>query len=119
MKFRVRAQRRAFDRQLRRLARFGDESQRSQAESVLRDRDLTDIVYIASLEKFVDQGGGVIAIDSESQVPILDRLIDFFQWLWESGALIEIIRLFLGGMTVEQLAAIRYRPRSGQEGAGS
>lgn len=111
MKFRARAQRRAFDRQLRRLAQFGDESQRQQAQAIQRDRDLADIVYIVTLERFVDQGGVVLEMDEESQVPILDRLLEFFQWLWESGALIEIIRLIIGGMTVDQLSALRYQPR--------
>ena len=109
MNFRSRTQRRAFDRQLRRLQKFGNDQEREQAQLVLDDWDLRNLVYIGSVERFIEQGGAVIAMDEESQVPILDRLIDFFKWLWESGALMEIIKLFLGGLSTEEHKALRWR----------
>ncbi len=113
MKLRVRAQRRAFDRQLRRLAKFGDENQQEHAQLVMQDAELREMVYIGSVERFIDQGGAIIAMDEDSQVPILDRLIDFFKWLWESGALLEIIKLFLGGLTADEQRALKFQRQQG------
>lgn len=75
----------------------------------MQDSELRDLVYIGTVERFIEQGGGVIAMDDESQVPILDRLIDFFVWLWESGALIEIIKLFLGGLNTAEQKALKFQ----------
>ncbi len=110
MKLKARTQRRAFDRQLRRLATFGSEDQRQQAQLVLNDPDLRNLSYIGSVERFIEQGGNVLAVDEDSQVPVLDRLIDFFKWLWESGALLEIIELFLGGLDAQQQKALKWKP---------
>lgn len=97
MNVRERSQRRAFDRQLRRLGRDGNEEARGLVAALTSD--MKDDLYQASIDRFVSQGGGkVVAYDGDSQTPILDKLIEFFQWLWESGALLEIIKLFFGGL---------------------
>lgn len=95
MSIRERSQRRFFDRQLRRLGRDGDEDARRLV--ALMTPEMRDDVYQLALDKFVADGLGQVVARDESQTPILDRLLEFFQWLWESGALLEIIKLIIGG----------------------
>lgn len=101
MSLRERTQRRAFDRQLNRLGRNGSEEERAFVASMTPA--MQDDLYQLSLERFIATntvGAAVIGYD-ESQTPILDKLIEFFQWLWESGALLELIKLFFGGLMSE------------------
>ena len=98
MSLRERTQRRAFDRQLKRLGRDGDEEARNLVAAMTAE--MKDDVYQLSIDKFLEgknKDTEVIAYD-ESQTPVLDKLLEFFKWLWESGALLEIIKLFLGGV---------------------
>ena len=78
MSIRERSQRRAFDRQLRRLGRDGNEEARGLVAALTSD--MKDDLYQASLDRFVSQGGGKVIAYDESQTPILDKLIEFFQW---------------------------------------
>lgn len=109
MSIRERSQRRMFDRQLRRLGRDGDEDARQLVESMTKE--MRDDVYQLALDRFVMEGRGQVVARDESQTPILDRLLEFFQWLWESGALLEIIKLIIGGglMTVDSEVVAFYQ----------
>ena len=94
---RARTQRRIFDRQLERLRVDGRPDERDAVNSLTAEN--IDDLYQLSLDKYISVRGqrSVVAYDGESQTPILDKLLDFFKWLWESGALMELIKLLIGG----------------------
>lgn len=97
MSIRERTQRRLFNQALWKLERAGSDEERQLIGSMTAP--MRDDIYQLAIDRFLvgkDKNREVIAYD-ESQTPILDKLLEFFTWLYESGALMDLIKLIIGG----------------------
>ena len=84
-------QRLALHRRLAALARSGEEIADGAMMALASFGDF----YQLTVRHFVQSTGAAHTLD-EDGTPILDKLLDFFKWLYESGALEWLIRLFAG-----------------------
>jgi len=100
-----------FHGRMKRLSRVGASQVRRAASEVLADSAVYSSVYKSMVIRYIDVRGvkevdsyeaavsnGDLAYVMEGDTPILTTLIDFFKWLYESGALEWLIGLLMAGM---------------------
>ena len=102
-----------FRGRLSRLSRVGYVPARGAARECLADSRFFDRVYRSMVHGFIDQRGvkeakserefqscyesGELAYTMDGETPILTSLLEFFKWLYESGALEFLIGLLMAG----------------------
>lgn len=103
MSLREKTQRRMFNMAFAKARSMASEEDRQHFDDAY-SYGLLDDVYQLSLGRFISEGLGVAWAFDESQTPILDKILEFFKWLWESGALLELIKLIGGGLSISAIA---------------
>ena len=100
LKLRTRVQKLLVRNALSSLSRRRDADAETQkaAKELLSDRVLFDEYYATIVGVYCTEvdPNAAIGFDEESGTPILDKLIEFMKWAYESGFLELILKLFFG-----------------------